>query len=280
MKPLNKKQLVQTLCRIAVDAGAAIMDIYHDPDKQKVELKDDRSPVTQADYAAEKIILKGLARAAPNIAVISEEQVASGKFPHVGERFFLVDPLDGTKEFIAHNDEFTVNIALIEDGEPVLGVVYAPALGRLFFATDTDAYESRDGAAAEKIHARNVPAEPIVVASRSHKSEKDDALTEKYRASKIMMVGSSLKFCLIAASEADIYPRTGPTMFWDTAAGHAVLRAAGGDIQTDGGKMNYRASANSSSTNAEPLRGSADCINPPFLAHGALGTNDEDGDTL
>ena len=179
----------------------------------------------------------------------------------------MVDPLDGTREFLAHNGEFTVNIALIEHNEPVLGVVYAPALRRMFFATDGEAFESRDGGAAEKISARNVPAEPVIITSRSHKTENDAELREKYKASQIKLMGSSIKFCLIAAAEADLYPRQGRTMWWDIAAGHAVLRAAGGDIQIDDGKLLYGKN-NPTSTD--------DCANPPFLAHGALGTMEEE----
>lgn len=246
------------------------MDIYDNPDKsQEVALKSDNSPVTQADYQAERVILKGLARAAPNIATISEEAASSGKFPEIGERFFLVDPLDGTKEFLNRNGEFTVNIALIENNEPLLGVVYAPALGRMFFATDVEAFESRNEGAAERIIARNVPEAPIIITSRSHKSENDDEIRQKYNASQIVMMGSSLKFCIIAAGEADLYPRQGRTMLWDTAAGHAVLRAAGGDLQTDEGQLKY-------GNGESPLKTLDACANPPFLAHGALGTSDEE----
>jgi 3'(2'),5'-bisphosphate nucleotidase len=268
IKPLNEKQLVQNLCHIAFDAGKAIMDIYDAPDNsQEFTLKGDNSPVTKADYEAERIILKGLARAAPNIATISEEAASMGQFPHIGQRFFLVDPLDGTREFLNHNGEFTVNIALIENNEPLLGVVYAPALGRMFFATSSEAFESRNGAAAERIMARNVPDRPVIITSRSHKSENDKELREKYNANQIMMMGSSVKFCLIATGEADLYPRQGRTMLWDIAAGHAVLRAAGGDLQTDRSKITY---------GTKPLKTIEDCANPPFLAHGALGTRQEE----
>ena len=243
------------------------MRFYDEP--AKPQFKADNSPVTQADYEAERIILKGLARLAPNIAAISEEAATVGKFPTIGERFFLVDPLDGTKEFINHNDEFTVNIALIENNEPVLGIIYAPALGRMFFAAETEAFETRNEGATEKIKARAVPAKPIIITSRSHKTKDEEEQWKKYNPSQIRQMGSSLKFCLIAAAEADLYPRQGRTMLWDVAAGHAILRAAGGDIQTDKGKLRY---------GEKPLTSLEACANPPFLAHGALDTDEEEDD--
>ena len=238
------------------------MRLYDAPAKS--ERKADQSPVTQADYAAERHILKGLARLAPTIGVISEEQAALGRFPPTSERFFLVDPLDGTREFLAHNGEFTVNIALIEGGQPVLGAVYAPAFGRLFFAAENQAFQSHQGGAAAPIQARAVPLDPIVIASRSHKDDSKEALIKKYRASEVILMGSSIKFCLIAAGEADLYPRAGRTMIWDIAAGHAVLKAAGGDLQTDGGAITY---------GKTPLIDLDACANPPFLAHGTLGAH-------
>ncbi len=241
------------------------MSHYDEP--AKPELKADLSLVTKADRDSEKLILKGLGRVAANIPVISEEKASLGYFPKVGERFFLVDPLDGTKEFVAKNGEFTVNIALIENHEPVLGVVYAPALGRLFFATQEQAFESRYGAAAEKIKARNVPQNPVLITSRSHKDAAEKELRQKYHASQIILMGSSIKFCLIAAAEADLYPRQGRTMIWDIAAGHAVLKAAGGNLQTDNGAISY---------GRLPPTDIDNCANPPFLAHGALGAPEEE----
>ena len=239
----------------------------HYDEPAKPELKDDRSIVTKTDRDAERLILKGLGRAAANIPAISEEKASIGQFPKTGNRFFLVDPLDGTKEFVAKNGEFTVNIALVENHQPVLGVVYAPALGRLFFASQGQAFESRYGGAAEKIQARNVPKNPVVIVSRSHNDKQEQALREKYQASQIILMGSSLKLCLIAAGEADLYPREGRTMIWDIAAGHAVLAAAGGNLQTDKGILSY---GHAALTNIE------NCANPPFLAHGALGTQEEE----
>ena len=190
-----------------------------------------------ADEAAEKIILADLAAIAPEIPVVAEESVAAGRVPVIAERFFLVDPLDGTKEFVSHRDEFTVNVALIEAGEPVLGVVFAPARRELFWGdvragkagridADPDGTMPSMGTA---ISARALPAGGLTaVASRSHRTPETDTFLANYPVTEFRSIGSSLKFCLVAAGEADIYPRLGTTMEWDTAAGHAVLLAAGG----------------------------------------------------
>ncbi|MEJ8574119.1 3'(2'),5'-bisphosphate nucleotidase CysQ [Microbaculum marinum] len=239
--------LGDALAAIAFEAGKAIMEIY-DTDFE-VDRKDDNSPVTQADECAEAIILKGLAAYAPDIPVIAEEAAAAGRIPEVGKRFFLVDPLDGTKEFIRKNGEFTVNIALVEDGEPVAGVVYAPALGMMAVADGPDAARqaevdpARGPAAAgwTALTTREVPADgPVAVASRSHRSAETDEFLTRHGVSDTRSAGSSLKFCLVARGEADVYPRLGRTMEWDTAAGHAVLRAAGGCVLTmDGAPLTY-----------------------------------------
>jgi 3'(2'), 5'-bisphosphate nucleotidase len=228
-------------------AGGAIMSVR--ATGYAVRDKADASPVTVADEAAEKIILADLASLAPDIPVVAEESVAAGRVPQVGRRFFLVDPLDGTKEFISGNDEFTVNIALIEEGEPVLGVVVAPARRELFWG---DVRAGRAGYmdaepdgtmphTGTPLRARAVPASGLVaVASRSHRSPDTDAFLAKYPVSEFRSIGSSLKFCLVAAGQADIYPRLGPTMEWDTAAGHAVLAAAGGRVTTlEGAPFRY-----------------------------------------
>ena len=213
-----------------------------------VHSKADHSPVTAADQAAEAIILAHLARAAPGVPVVAEEQAAAGAAPEVAGRFFLVDPLDGTKEFVAGRDEFTVNIALIEDGVPVLGVVGAPALGRMF-AGDVarrESFELRRVAASPEpvrwqLRVRATPAGgPVAVASRSHGSDATEAWLATAGISARVSIGSSLKFCLLAAGEADVYPRFGPTMEWDTAAGHAVVLAAGGVVyDTEGRPLRY-----------------------------------------
>ena len=235
---------MQSLIDLAVLAGAEIMAIYATDFSAKA--KGDLTPVTEADEAAEKIILAGLAKIGPAIPVISEEAASAGKIPEVAERFFLVDPLDGTKEFISKNGEFTVNIALVENGVPSAGVVYAPALKRIFWG------EKGRGAAQGRIEGdappawqplsvRQLPADgAIVVASRSHRDQATEDYLRKVKVKSLCSAGSSLKFCLVAAAEADLYPRFGRTMEWDTAAGHAVLLAAGGKVVTvDGPELTY-----------------------------------------
>ena len=233
--------LLEQLTPLMRDAGQVIMDIYAtDFDVTK---KGDESPVTQADQKAETVILAGLAKIAPGIPVVAEEAVSAGNIPDVSDRFFLVDPLDGTKEFISRNGEFTVNIALIEHGKPVLGLVYAPAIGRMFTgAVGVGAWvEDKDGKRA--IHCRAVPADGLtVVASRSHGDETAlDAFLGGRKVASRTNAGSSLKLCLVAAGEADLYPRLGRTMEWDIAAGDAVLRAAGGRVTVvaDGADLRY-----------------------------------------
>jgi 3'(2'), 5'-bisphosphate nucleotidase len=203
--------------------------------------KSDRSPVTDADEEAEKLILAELAAAFPGVPVVAEEEAAAGRIAAVGSRFFLVDPVDGTKEFVKRGGEFTVNIGEILDGNPVSGVVFAPALGRLFLGeAGQGAYELRGGT-LQAIAARAPAADGLVaVSSRSHPDAKTDALLQTLRIKDRINAGSSLKFCLVAAGEADIYPRAGETMEWDTAAGHAVLKAAGGNVTTwDGAPFRY-----------------------------------------
>lgn len=220
--------------------------------------KADHSPVTEADVAAEKIILRALADLAPDVPVVAEEQSAADGLPQtIGRRFFLVDPLDGTKEFIARNGEFTVNIALIEDGQPVLGVVYLPAGDEMYLGqSGLGAWRSCDGSALARIAARPVPPEGAVMTiSRSHAAKelvKAESFGEHIAAT--LVAGSSLKFCRLAEGVADIYPRFGPTMEWDTAAGHAVLAAAGGSVSDLGG--------------APLLYGKPGFRNTPFIARG------------
>jgi 3'(2'), 5'-bisphosphate nucleotidase len=238
---------VARLLDLSQVAGREIMQIY--ATDFAVASKTDSSPVTEADQLAEKIILNGLATHWPNIPVLAEEAAAAGNIPQLGSRFFLVDPLDGTKEFTSRNGEFTVNIALIENGRPVMGVVYAPAINQIYwgevgvgagFATLmlTDALAQTYW---HKIEVRNPPDDGLtVVASRSHM----DANTEDYlktrKVRSLTSAGSSLKFCLIAKGEADLYPRFGRTMEWDTGAGQAVLEAAGGKVcNVDGSPLIY-----------------------------------------
>lgn len=236
-------QLLEALLPVAREAGRAIMRIYATP--FAVQDKQDDSPVTEADHAAEAIILAALAQLTPDIPVVAEEQAAAGKTPPVERDFWLVDPLDGTREFIKKNGEFTVNLGLIRDGVPQLGIVFAPALERLFAgwvdAGARQAFEERDGQ-RRPIACRARPADGVTVAcSRSHGSDYDlDRFLTPYRVSDKLRMGSSIKFGLVACGQADLYPRLSPTMEWDTAAGHAVLRAAGGSI-TDlaGAELRY-----------------------------------------
>ncbi|WP_300375438.1 3'(2'),5'-bisphosphate nucleotidase CysQ [Henriciella sp.] len=229
--------------RIALDAGKLVMDIYStDFD---VVRKGDSSPVTEADAKAELLILQGLSAAEPDLPVIAEESVAAGKLPEHGSRFALVDPLDGTREFVNRNGQFTVNIAIIEHGKPVMGVVYAPALNRLFVAeTPTSAWQAevKPGEpvpatdARLPLHIRQVPEAGLTaIASKSHRSAETDDFLAKFDVGEIISAGSSLKFCLLGAGEADLYPRMGRTMEWDTAAGHAVAEAAGASVLVEDG---------------------------------------------
>jgi 3'(2'), 5'-bisphosphate nucleotidase len=218
---------LETLVRIAQAAGVVVMRHYEAGCDTRV--KADRSPVTDADEEAEKLILAELAMAFPDVPVVAEEEAAAGRVAKVGSRFFLVDPVDGTKEFIKRGGEFTVNIGEIVDGAPVSGVVFAPAIGRLFVgAVGEGAFEISGG--VTRVIAARAPAEDglVAVSSKSHPDAQTDALLKTLPIKGQTNAGSSLKFCLVAAGEADIYPRAGHTMEWDTAAGDAVLRAAGG----------------------------------------------------
>ena len=229
---------------LALSAGREIMSIYATDFSSHT--KNDLSPVTDADEAAEKIILAGLAMLDPATPVISEEAASAGRIPQVANRFYLVDPLDGTREFVSRNGKFTVNIARIENGSPVMGVVYAPAIRRIFWGeVAKGAAEGKvadDGSVSwKKLLVRQCPREgAIVVASRSHRDHATEDYLKTVKVAKLVSAGSSLKFCLIAAGEADLYPRFGRTMEWDTAAGHAVLLAAGGKVlNSDGQPLSY-----------------------------------------
>lgn len=206
-------------------------------------VKSDQSPVCDADEAAESVILKGLAQKLPQLPVVSEEAVAAGKPLAVASNFILVDPLDGTREFLARNGEFTVNLALICEGAPRAGVVYAPALDRIWIA-GTRAWSVAQAPGAPmapkdkwlEIHTRPAPSDGLrALASRSHADPQTGAYLAQLPIRDSRTAGSSLKFCFIAAGEADVYPRFGPTMEWDTAAGDAVLRVAGGEVLTPAG---------------------------------------------
>ncbi len=238
MKPLEAEArtlLLAQMVEIARSAGALIMRHYAGDSERRH--KADQSPVTAADEEAEALILQGLHAAAPNIPVIAEESAAAGKLPDIaGGVFLLVDPLDGTKEFLNKNGEFTVNIALIERGTPTAGVVFAPAVERLFWGSTTGAFEESHGE-KRQIQTRATPKDGMIaIASRSHRDRLTDEYLAHYPIANLIAAGSSLKFCVIAAGEADLYPRHGPTMEWDTAAGDAVLRAAGGRVTRLDGK--------------------------------------------
>jgi 3'(2'), 5'-bisphosphate nucleotidase len=260
----DRGALLQELAQAAVAAGAAIMAIY-DSDFA-VETKQDSSPVTAADAAGEAVILEALARIAPGIPVVAEEEAAAGRIPDTNGHFFLVDPLDGTKEFINRNGDFTVNIALIEDHAPSMGVVFTPVEGRLF-AGDVHAGAAWSAlvdplgaiGAPQPLRIRVAPRQGLAaVASRSHNSPATEAYLDQFDVASRVSRGSSLKICMVACGEADLYPRLAPTMEWDIAAGDAVLRAAGGTLSApDGNPMPY---------------GKPRFFNPGFVAAGDVET--------
>ena len=226
---MTNQKIIKVCRTLALEAGDKIMKIYARDDFE-VRSKADDSPVTEADEAADALISAGLRAAFPDIALVTEEQSESHSVS--ADQFFIVDPLDGTKEFVHRRGDFTVNIALIENGTPVFGVVFAPAKKRLFYtdATGQTVEESQDGA-IKPLHVSTPDNDAlIVVASKSHRDAATDAYINKYKVADSAAAGSSLKFCLVAAGEADLYPRLGRTMEWDTAAGHAVLLGAGGQV--------------------------------------------------
>ena len=232
---MDERQLLEDIAVAAREAGEAILEIVRRG--YEVEHKQDSSPVTEADRAAELIILAALAKAAPGVPVIAEEEVAAGRIPAHGDTYFLVDPLDGTKEFVRGGDDYTVNIGLIVDGVPRLGAVYAPATERLHAGLVGEGAWLEDLSGRVPISTR-APGEQIVaVASKSHFNQPTaDYLCEAVGECGYVAIGSSLKFCILAEGRADIYPRLSPTSEWDTAAGHAVLLAAGGRVDGPDGK--------------------------------------------
>jgi 3'(2'), 5'-bisphosphate nucleotidase len=234
---------LRTLAALCIKAGRVILDVY---EKESIEVrsKEDRSPVTEADEAAEAILITGLARLYPGISIIAEEASSRDGVPgDCPPRFLLVDPLDGTREFIARNGEFTVNVGLVEDGRPIAGCVHAPALGATWigaeglgaFVARAPLRETPADDAWAPVAARIASDALCAVASRSHPNPETEAFLSKLTIGHRRSAGSSLKFCLVAEGEADVYPRFGPTMEWDTAAGHAVLSAAGGSVTTPEG---------------------------------------------
>lgn len=257
--------MLATFEKAALEAGQAILAIYRSG--HAITLKQDLSPVTIADQQAEDIILRHLLRDFPEIPIVAEESVEAGNIPDIaGRSFFLVDPLDGTREFIDHRDEFTVNIAYIVEGAPVAGIVYAPALGLAFTGEDGKAEKltvDADFAVSRRqpILARKAARELLALASRRHGSARTDEFMAENAITACTTIGSSLKFCLLAEGTADVYPRFTRTMEWDTAAGDAVLRAAGGKTVTlDGNPLTYGKTDQSEDS---------DFANPNFISWGA-----------
>ena len=232
---LDYESLMPVFRRLAIEGGDAIMEVFNRGDFD-VRTKSDASPVTEADEAADAVIRAGLSKVDLGIPVITEEHAASQGI--VADTFVIVDPLDGTKEFVRRGTDFTVNIALVENGVPTMGVVYAPARGRLFMTQPNgsaieetgDMDPNRVGETAPIRVAKTDGESLLVVASKSHRDQATDDYISKYPVADFTSAGSSLKFCLVATGEAHLYPRLGPTMEWDTAAGDAVLRAAGGQV--------------------------------------------------
>jgi 3'(2'), 5'-bisphosphate nucleotidase len=257
-------KMLEIFERAALEAGRAIITIFEEG--CAVAIKADSSPVTRADEEAERIILAHLASSYPDIPVIAEESVAAGRVPDIeGKAFFLVDPLDGTREFVDRRREFTVNIAYVENGTPVSGIVYAPALGVAFAGEAGHAEKLIVGADLKvmervPIKVREPPLNRLALASRSHNSPATDRFLVEQAILECTNIGSSLKFCLLAEGKADVYPRFGRTMEWDTAAGDAVLRAAGGiTVTMDGLPLTYGKTG---------AKADFDFANPDFISWG------------
>ena len=264
MLPNNK--LLLDVCNVSIEAGKEILNFYNND--IEVTHKDDLSPLTKADLASNKIILEALTKLNSNIPILSEESLVDWSIRKNWKKYWLVDPLDGTKEFIKKNGEFTVNIALIEDNNPILGVVYVPAKSLLYlaeknkgsFKTNTkNKLENFEG--IQRILVSSQTNRPRVIGSRSHSNATfDNWVKEKFPNADIVQAGSSLKFCLIAEGEADIYPRFGPTSEWDIAAGHMIVNEAGGKIRTfQNDSIKYNTKEN--------------IINPEFYAIGNIDLN-------
>ena len=259
-------ELVEALIAAAIEAGDAILAVRRGG--HGVEWKANSSPVTEADRAAEAVIMAHLAKVAPGVPVIAEEAASAGQVPETGAEFFLVDPLDGTREFVRGGNDFTVNIGLVRAGAPALGVILVPETGKIFWGiAGKGAWrgEVAGGVVGERrpIRVRPAPDGPIaVVASRSHRTPETDAYIKRYEVGDLVSAGSSMKFCVVASGKADLYPRMGTTMQWDTAAGDAILRAAGGKVVTlDGQPFRY-------GPNGEA--GADGYRNPWFIAAGGL----------
>ncbi|MYM55415.1 3'(2'),5'-bisphosphate nucleotidase CysQ [Thalassovita mangrovi] len=232
---MDYQKLTEVMRKLALEAGDKIMEIYNSDDFE-VKVKSDDSPVTAADEAADALISAGLRAAFPDVLLVTEEQAES--HAEKADTFLIVDPLDGTKEFIHRRGDFTVNIAYVENGVPTRGVVYAPAKNRMFYTLADGSAVEETGALDKQVIGQTAPIKVsqadndalLVVASKSHRDQATDDYINKYSVADSKSAGSSLKFCLVATGEADLYPRVGRTMEWDTAAGHAVLQGAGGKV--------------------------------------------------
>jgi len=257
---MKLKELINPIVDLAIDAGQAILGVY--ATDFDVQSKDDESPLTQADLASHRCIVAGLEKLTPDIPIISEEE-GLPSFEERGQwqRYWLIDPLDGTKEFVNRNGEFTVNIALIDSNRPVFGVVHVPIQEKTYIGCEGHGAELRDGTSSTAIHVSTSSNDPVrIVGSRSHRGSSLDAFLEKLGDTDMIPMGSSLKFCVVAEGHADIYPRLGPTSEWDTAAAHAVVEQAGGQVlELDGKPLLYNAKA--------------DILNPWFVV---IGPSDKD----
>ena len=249
---MNYDALVPELLEIAARAGEDIMRFYHQG--YEVTRKEDDSPLTEADMASHHRITQGLGCLEVQLPILSEEEAVSWAERRLWQAFWLVDPIDGTKDFINQTGEFTVNIALIEEGAPVLGIVTVPALGLEYWGTATAGAFRRRNREEERLRVMHPPGEKRVVASKNHMNEETARFIDSLGPHRLVQAGSSLKFCRIAEGEADIYPRIGPTCEWDTGAAQAVLEAAGGRVlRFDGTPLRY---------------GKEDVHNPHFVAAG------------
>ena len=253
---MSFESLLEPLCSVAREAGSAILKIY--ATDFDVRHKADRSPVTDADLQAERIIVAALSELTPEIPIVSEEAASESETPSIGDLFWLVDPLDGTREFVRRSGEFTVNIALVQQRRPALGLIYAPALGRLYAGADSFGSFFESDGQRRRIECRRPSPEGLaVVTSRSHQDPASwGVLLGARSVASRLTAGSSLKFGLVASGEVDAYPRTGRTWEWDTAAGHAIVAAAGGRVTcADGAELHY---------------GKPNFVNAAFVARGLI----------
>jgi 3'(2'), 5'-bisphosphate nucleotidase len=253
---MNPTELINPIVDLAIEAGQAILEVYAtDFDVQE---KGDQSPLTQADLASHRCIVAGLTALTPDIPIISEEE-GLPEFSERGQwqRYWLIDPLDGTKEFVNRNGEFTVNIALIDKHRPIFGVVHVPVQDKTYIGCEGHGSELRDGGTTTPIQVASSSGDPVrIVGSRSHRGSSLDAFLQKVGPSDMLPMGSSLKFCVVAEGRADIYPRLGPTSEWDTAAAQAVVEQAGGKVlELNGKPLSYNAKE--------------DILNPWFVVIGA-----------